>query len=66
MREAVVLAMTCKFLGMVGVGKMMLEGAGVSEEDDSDSGSSHCIWWSCVTSAAASSSSLGVPQCLRA
>ena len=65
-REAAVLAVTCKFLRMVGVGKVMLEGAGVSEEDDSVSGSSRCIWWSHVTSTAASSSLLGVPWCLRA
>ena len=64
--EAVVLTMTCKFLGMVGVGKVMLVGIDVSEGDDSDSSSNLLIWWSHTTSTAASSSSLGVPRCLRA
>ena len=36
MWEDVVLAVTCEFLRMVGVGKAMLAGAGASEEDDSD------------------------------
>ena len=39
-REATVLAMTCGFLGVVGVGKVTLVGAGASGEDGSDPDSS--------------------------
>ena len=62
--EDTVLAATCKWHSMVGVGKAMLVGGDVSEEDDSDS--SHWIELSCATRAATLSSSLGVPLCWRA
>ena len=59
-----VLAVTCEWHGMVGVGKVMSAEGSDGEEEDSDS--SLWIKLSCMMRAAASSSSLGVPQCLRA
>ena len=54
--EDAVLAVTCEFHGMVGVGKVTLVESDGSEESDSDS--SHWIESSCATRAAASSSSV--------
>ena len=63
-QEDAVLTVTCKWCGMVGVGKVMSAAGSDREEEDSDS--SLQIKLSCVTRAATSSSLLGVLRCLRA